>query len=115
MGGFGSLWREGDHLFAAFERENAKLEFLVTVPQSATELAFVFTTAPDFGIFEISLDEVVLGDPVNLHSERVGIRPVAVPLPERKTGQAQVLSIRAIGRDSRSSGMKFGVDTVESR
>jgi hypothetical protein len=60
-------WSGGQHLFWHAQQPGAKLELIVSVEADGLyDVELVLTKAPDYGIAQLWLDDVKLGEPVDL-------------------------------------------------
>jgi hypothetical protein len=72
------------------------------------------TKAPDYGIWQVYLNGVKLGDPMNLYSEEIGSweHPLLDFWPD--PGRYQLV-LRLTGKDRRSNGELLGIEAVRLR
>lgn len=111
MQGFGSDWSGNAQLFWLCPKQGPELKVSFTVTESGKGLRFGFTRAPDYGTFQVSLDNEELGDPVDLFDPRVvhASHETAVEV----TAGPHTLTFKCVGRNDRSTRYFFGLDYVD--
>lgn len=112
MRSFGSGWSGSAQLFWTCPEKNLELQLSFVAPQAGTGLRFGFTKAPDYGIFEIRLDDVKIGENVDLYHATVV--PGQHTLKDVKVNPGQhSLKFRCVGKSQLSVRHFFGLDCVE--
>lgn len=75
-------------------------------------LQMVFTRAGDYGIAQLSLDGAPLGQPVNLYGASVQRSEPHNYLNIKLSAGRHLLTVKIVGKDSRSANYLFGMDSV---
>ena len=112
MAEWGSAWSQNDHVSILAQRVGGRAELhLPTVDAGTYNVRLELTTAPPYGIVEISVNGRVLMSPLDLFSPRLALRAVVlkdVPL----TGGNDRVAIEVIGKNPASTGHHLGIDRV---
>lgn len=101
-GGSHLFWRPGD------EGKSLSVPFDV-VETSSCSLMILFTTSFDYGIYQVSLDDQPLGEPVDLYSSGISSIERFFP-PQPLTAGTHTLTFKNLGKNPASKGYFFGVD-----
>jgi hypothetical protein len=111
MNTFGATWLMDDQLFVPTTNSGGELEFVVQSDEVRKDrLSLYVTKAPDYGDVRISFDGTVLGE---FSFYAAGIERMRIDLGEVSLSPAGgVLSLKVIGKSSRSQGYKMGVDSL---
>lgn len=112
MAAFGPSWRNDDQVFFMAQAAGAELGVLLRAGTAGSRnLGFVFTTAPDYGIYDIYLNAAKIGS-VDLYSKTVS--PLSLELKEISLEKGNhVLRFREAGRNPAAEDSKMGIDTLE--
>jgi hypothetical protein len=118
MSSFGPQWEKDNQLFANSLASGGEVELLILSNDAERSkgprlVTLSLTTAPDFGTVEVSLNREVVGT-VDLYSPLVALTSFELP-PKIILEKGAILSLRVVGKNSASSGYKFGLDTVSYR
>jgi hypothetical protein len=116
MSSFGPQWERDNQLFANSSASGGEVEFFVLTNDterstSPRRITLSLTTASDFGTLEVSFDREVVST-VDLYSPSVNVTSLEIP-PRVISERGAILSLRVVGKNSKSSGYKFGLDTVQ--
>ncbi|HEY3397167.1 MAG TPA: glycoside hydrolase family 172 protein [Armatimonadota bacterium] len=116
MSGFGAdKWSGNMQLFWPSGKPGGKL--VVALPVDADgkyQLTTVLTKADDYGIFQFSLDDVKLGDPVDLYNNGVIPSPVIDLGAHDLTKGEHKLTIENVGKNDAAKAMYyFGMDWIK--
>ncbi|MFT5526903.1 MAG: hypothetical protein ACI9HK_004883, partial [Pirellulaceae bacterium] len=111
MQSFGSDWSSAEQLFWLCQEQGPELKVSFTVTEAGTGLRFGFTKAPDYGSFDIFLDDVKIGDSVDLYDPKVVLAQHTVTAAI-KTGP-HILNFKCVGKNGRSVRYFFGLDYVD--
>jgi mono/diheme cytochrome c family protein len=111
MRGFGNQWSGDAQLFWACEKQDSNLSLSFEVTEAGSGLRFGFTKAPDYGTFEVYLDDVKIGDKVDLYDPRV-VRVDHDVSAKIKSGR-HTLKFKCVGKNERSTKYFFGLDHVD--
>jgi hypothetical protein len=108
---FGSDWSSDAQLFWLCTKQGLELKLSFEATEAGSGLSFGFTKAPDYGSFEVSLDDVKIGESVDLYDPRVvhASHDVSVNI---KTGP-HTLTFKCAGKNDRSRRHFFGLDYVD--
>ncbi len=111
---FGPLWKNEDQVFFSPEKQGSSIGFLLRFNQSFKgNLTINLTTAFDAAIVEVLLNNKPLTkEPLDLYTISVSNQKFEFSniIFENENN---ILSIRVIGKNDKSSDMKLGVDTIE--
>ena len=111
MRGFGNHWSGDAQLFWACEKQDLNLSLSFEVTEAGSGLRFGFTKAPDYGTFEVYLDDVKIGDKVDLYDPKV-VRVDHDVSAKIKSGR-HTLRFKCVGKNDRSTKYFFGLDNVD--
>ncbi|NQV27246.1 MAG: DUF1592 domain-containing protein, partial [Rhodopirellula sp.] len=111
MQGFGNEWSGNAQFFWLCPAKDLELKLSFAVTEAGSGLRFGFTKAPDYGTFEVYLDDEKIGDRVDLFDPKVihADHDVSVRI---KTGR-HTLRFRCVGRNDRSTKHFFGLDYLD--
>jgi len=113
MSGWGPYWSGNTQLIWMCREKDRELTLSFDAPQAGTGLRIGFTKAPDYGIFELSLDGVKLGKAVDLFDPKV-VRAADLDFRDVKIAPGQhSLKIRCVGKRKQSRSFLFGMDYLE--
>ena len=104
------LWYNGDQLFVSSGRYCVVTLGLPVKQVGRYRLELYLTSTPDFGIIQVSLDGIPVGDPIDLYTPLVmptGAIPVGTFDLTQKTHQ---LTFRVVGTNEKSNNYSFGLD-----
>lgn len=110
--GRGTKWSEDAHLFWRCPRPSLELVLAIDVAQASTGLRLGLTQAPDYGVFDVYLDDKKIVDAVDLY--HTGIARTQRDITALKIAPGRhTLRFKATGKNAKSSRFYFGLDTVE--
>ena len=112
MEGFGSDWSGNAQLFWLCPDQGLELKVSFDVTEAGTGLRFGFTKAPDYGKFEVYLDDGKIGETVDLYDPRVVLTDHIVSGLKIKTG-AHTLTFKCVGKNDQSTKHFFGLDCFD--
>ena len=112
MRGFGSGWSGDAQLFWVCPDKGLDLNVSFMVTEAGRGLRFGFTKARDYGMFELYLDDMKIGDSVDLYSPDVLHTNYDVSDLKIDSGP-HTLRFRCVGRNDQSTQHFFGLDFVE--
>lgn len=113
MTGWGPHWSGNTQLIWMCRKQGLEMSLSFETTQSGSGLRLGFTKAPDYGIFEFSLDGAGIGDAVDLFDPKV-IRAKDHVIPDLKIPPGRhILKVRCAGRNERSRSFLFGMDYLE--
>lgn len=106
------LWEDDDQLFWTRTKKGDKLGLRVEFDKEGRKKLYCrLTKAPDYATVQFWLDDRKIGEPVDLYHESV------VPTNEILVGEIDaaagkhVLGVEIIGKNEKSKGVLFGLDT----
>lgn len=111
MRGFGSGWSGNSQLFWRCTKKDQELTVSFDVRQPGTGLHFGLTKAPDYGTFDIYLDDTKLGDSVDLYDPRVV--PSTHDVSVKINAGRHTLKFKCVGKNETSTRYFFGLDFVD--
>lgn len=113
MKGWGSHWSSDTQLFWIVREADAELTLSFDAADAGKGLRFGFTKAPDYGTFELFLDDVKIGKTIDLYDPRV-VRADDYDVSGLTiTSGRHTLRIRCAGKNERSTSYLFGLDCLE--
>ncbi|MDR0382001.1 MAG: DUF2961 domain-containing protein [Oscillospiraceae bacterium] len=116
MDGFtGGVWSRGEHLWWTGNNDSAvlTLEFTLDEPVEEQNLNVAYTKAGDYGIFQIAVDGVDVGEVQNGYNNGViSSGPVLLDKVTLSAGP-HTLTVAMKGKDSRSTGYMVGLDYIQ--
>lgn len=115
MAEFGPYWKNRNQLFVLGTQTGAGVDLVLDSDRERKgTLSMRLSTARDFGLLQVYLNGDPVGQPVNLYSEQAFVKDFAIG-EVTLSPTVNVLSLQAVGKDSRSTGFRFGVDTISFR
>ena len=108
----GLEWSGGAHLFWQCPQPDTALTVAIHVPDTTQGLKFRFTTARDYGQFQMLLDGKPIGDPLDLYSTDVALVELEFPDLKLNSGNHRI-SWTCLGKHPDSKGHFFGLDYLE--
>jgi hypothetical protein len=111
MQGFGSDWSGNAQLFWLCPEQGAEVTLAFEVTEAGSGIRFGFTKAPDYGTFEVYLDDTRISENVDLYDPKVIHVDQDVSL-KIKTGP-HTLRFRSAGKNDRSIRHFFGLDYID--
>jgi hypothetical protein len=104
-------WSGGGHMLWVPPTSGQRIEMVLEVLEEGTYVpTLVLTLAPDYGKFQVLVNGVPLGRPLDLFGE--GISTDTFTLPPVKLGAGQhTLAFENVGKNPESNGFYFGFDT----
>ena len=112
MSGFGNQWSGNAQLFWLCPKEGLEMAVSFEVTEAGSGLRFGFTTAPDYGTFEVSLDDMKIGEAVDLYDPKVAHIDHDVSDLKIKAGP-HTLKFKCLGKNDRSTRYFFGLDYID--
>jgi len=114
MGNWGrENWSDGRHLIWMCGREGLEMTLSFEAQESGKALRLGFTKAPDYGIFECTLDGKRIGEAFDLFDPKV-IRAQDVTLDPRRVSKGKhELKIKCVGKNEKSRGFLFAIDYLQ--
>jgi len=111
MQSFGSAWSGNAQLFWLCPKKDEELTLAFEVTVAGSGLRFGFTKAPDYGTFEVFLDDTKLDETIDLYDPKVvrADHDISVKI---KTGR-HTLRFRCVGRNEKSTKRFFGLDFID--
>ena len=109
---YGSQWSSDTHLVWRCPKQDLELTVEFNVAQAGTGLHFMFTNAPDYGIFDVYLDDVKIFKAVDLYGPKVDISDRSVTDLKIEAGPHR-LKFHCVGRRQQSPRFYFGLDYVD--
>jgi hypothetical protein len=109
---YGNQWSGDTHLVWRCPQQNLELTVAFDITQVGTGLHFMFTNAPDYGIFDVYLDDVKIVEEVDLHGPKVDISDHSVAGLKIETGP-HTLKFKCVGKTQKSPRYYFGLDYIE--
>ncbi|MBO11093.1 MAG: hypothetical protein CMJ68_10045 [Planctomycetaceae bacterium] len=109
---FGKQWSGNAQLFWGCPNVAQELAVSFDVTGAGSGLRFGFTKAPDYGLFEVSLDGKTIGDNVDLYDPKV-IHAVQDVGGLKLTAGRHTLRFKCVGKNDRSIRYYFGLDYIE--
>ncbi|MBM83434.1 MAG: hypothetical protein CMJ78_22985 [Planctomycetaceae bacterium] len=108
---FASDWSGNAQMFWFCPGKDHQLVMSFNAAEAGKGLRFALTKAPDYGIYEIYLDDVKIGQNVDLYDTRV-----SWSLHDVKTDVsvgAHTLKFKCVGKNEKSKKHYFGLDFIE--
>jgi len=112
MQGWGPHWGGDKQLFWICLESGLEFDLSFKITEMGEGLRIGFTKAADYGKFELSLDNEVIGKPLDLYSPTV-VRSDDVLIPLTIKPGVHRLKIKCIGKNKKSKNYLFGMDTFE--
>jgi hypothetical protein len=112
MQGFGNQWSGNAQLFWLCTKEGPEITVSFEAFEAGTGLRFGFTKAPDYGMFEVYLDDVKIKKTVDLYDPKVVHTEHDVSGLQVKTG-THTLRFKCVGKNDRSTKYFFGLDYID--
>jgi hypothetical protein len=112
MQGFGSAWSGNSQLFWLCPEPGAELTLSFEATEAGTGLRFGFTQAPDYGRFDVYLDDVKVGETVDLFAPKVQITKVTFADVKLNVGPHS-LRFNCVDKNSQSVKHFFGLDYID--
>ena len=109
---YGTQWSGDTHLVWRCPKQDLELTVTFDVSQAGTGLHFMFTNAPDYGMFDVYLDNERIGSAVDLYGPKVDISDHSVSGLKIAAGP-HTLKFKCVGRKQQSPRFYFGLDYVE--
>ncbi|MDG1896048.1 MAG: DUF1592 domain-containing protein [Fuerstiella sp.] len=109
---YGNQWSGDTHLVWRCPKQDLELTVEFNVVQTGTGLHFRFTNAPDYGIFDVYLDDMKIIKAADLYGSKVDISDRSVTGLNIATG-VHTLRVKCVGRRQQSPRVYFGLDFVE--
>lgn len=109
---YGKHWSNDSHLFWRCSAPGQRFQLSFDVQRPANGLRIQFTTASDYGRFEVLLDDKTILPSVDLYHPTVFVQSQSVadvPIPAGK----HTLTFRCTGKNEVSKRHYFGVDHVD--
>ena len=105
-------WSKDAHLFWQCPAENRSLRFSVEIPSDIEGLHFRLTQAPDYGQFQLLIDDQPVGKPFDLYDPTITLTDVKFEGLTLEKGRHQI-SFRSTGKNTVSRGYFFGLDYLD--
>lgn len=106
-------WSNQDQIYFHPHKPGGEIGFLLRFSKSFRgNLEVNLTTAPDTSIIQILLNNKPLGGPVDLYTEILSIKKLKLENISFDQGN-NILSVKVIGQNNKSTGMGFGIDTIK--
>jgi hypothetical protein len=112
MQSFGTGWSNDAQLFWRCPKEGPALTLSFEVTEAGKGLRFGFTKAPDYGRFQIFLDDVMIGEDADLYDATVVPAVHDVSDLDLATG-FHTLRFKCVGRNTKSTEYFFGLDFID--
>ncbi len=113
QGNFKGSWSNAAHLWVRFVKRGQYVDLLFDVNEAGTyDLVSNFTVAPDYGIVEISINDQLLKDGVDLYNDHVNQKKIELGTAELKKG-TNILRLKVIGKNEKSTGYYSGLDFIK--
>ncbi len=109
---YGTQWSDDTHLVWRCPKQDLELTVSFSVTQAGSGLHFMFTNAPDYGMFDVYLDDVKIGDTVDLYGPKVDISDYSVSGLKIATGP-HTMKFKCVGKRQQSPRFYFGLDYIE--
>lgn len=114
MTGFGDFWRNGDHVFIGGDNPGVDAKILLkSNSKKNVSIQMGFTTAIDFGIVEVYVNEKQIGQ-IDLYSEKVEYKQMEWKLVELIEGD-NTLRFRILEKNPSSTSFRMGIDFIDIR
>ena len=112
MRGFGSAWSEAAQLYWRCPKVGPELTVSFEATEAGSGLRFGFTKAPDYGTFELYLDDHRIGGDVDLYDPQVlhAVRDIG---DLRINAGPHTLKFKCVSKHDRSTRYFFGLDYLE--
>lgn len=116
MTAYGSEWSGNKQLFWIADKPDALLKFEINAPEKDTyKILASITKAPDYGIFQVLIDDKKVGSPID------GYHPKVILAADQLLGQIEltegkhVVSVQVVGTNKQSRPKRFmvGLDCLE--
>ena len=105
-------WSKDAHLFWQCPAVNRSLRFSVEIPSDIEGLHFRLTQAPDYGQFQLLIDDQPVGKPFDLYDPTITLTDVSYEGLTLEKGRHQI-SFRSTGKNTVSRGYFFGLDYLD--
>jgi mono/diheme cytochrome c family protein len=112
MRGFGSDWSGSAQLFWQCPSADASIKVSFDVKTEGTGFLFAFTKAGDYGTFQVYLDDVEIGKPVDLFDPKVVRTKHQISDLKIKPGP-HTLTFKCVGKNGRSAKHFWGLDYLD--
>ena len=109
---FGKQWSGDAQLFWGCPKTGSELTVSFDVTDTGSGLRFGFTKAPDYGLFEVSLDGKTIGEKVDLYDPKV-VHAVQDVGGLKLAAGRHSLRFKCVGKNERSIRYYFGLDYIE--
>ena len=105
-------WSGDAHLFWRCPRASLELVLAIDIVRPATGLQLALTQAPDYGVFDVYLDDKKIITELDLY--HVGIARTEQTVDSLKIEPGRhTLKFKCVGKNAKSKRFYFGVDTVQ--
>lgn len=109
---FGKQWSGNSQMFWGCPEAKQKIAFKFAVEEPGEGLRIALTKAPDYGKFDVLLDDVKIAEGIDLYAGRVErAKEVAATVPV-KAGK-HTLTFICVGKNDRSPKYFFGLDYID--
>jgi hypothetical protein len=113
MNGWGPHWSGNKQLIWMCREQGLEMTLAFDATQAGTGLRMGFTKAPDYGTFELYLDDAKLSDAVVLYDPKV-VRAADLDIRDLKIAAGpHSLRIKCVGKQDQSKSYLFGMDYIE--
>jgi hypothetical protein len=113
MSGWGPDWSGDTQLIWMCRKQGLEITLAFDATQTGRGLRIGFTKAPDYGTFELYLDDVKLGKAIDLYDPKV-VRAADRDIADLKIGTGvHTLRIKCVGKKDQSTSYLFGMDYIE--
>ena len=110
---FGSDWSENSQLWWTGGSEGATLKYQIYLPESGMfDVSGAFTVAGDYGIFELYIDGVKVGEAFDGYNNGVARKQVSFGAVELESGYHEV-TFKIVGKNEKAIGYMVGIDYVD--
>ena len=112
MSSFGSAWSEGAQLWWRPDTKQAVLKLRIFVPESGEyDISGAFTTAKDYGIFDVKANGKVIASGVDFYSNGVKHKNVSLGTASLTAGYNE-LTFTVTGKGASATSYMLGVDFI---
>ena len=112
MQNFGNQWSNNAQLLWTCRKQGPALTLSFEVTETTTGLRFGFTQAGDYGRFQVFLDDVTIGEDIDLYNAEVVTAVHEVSDLTIASGP-HTLRFECVGKNSNSTGYFFGLDFLD--
>ena len=110
---FGSDCSENSQLWWTGGSEGATLKYQIYLPESGMfDVSGAFTVAGDYGIFELYIDGVKVGEAFDGYNNGVARKQVSFGAVELESGYHEV-TFKIVGKNEKAIGYMVGIDYVD--